>query len=377
VSVLEILVVDDDADYLKGLEEALPDKIADKDVFWTYEPSFEGAVQMLSRRRFDLVIADVYLGDAPKGEIETGTVAVGEIISAIQSARFCPLVTFSSGSRPEEIVDSAFLRFVQKGSNVEDLIRTVDEVVATGIPQVARAIHDEIDQASSTYLWKFLVSEWERLSTLFNAHDGLFERLVKRRVAISLARLNPDGVELGDVEGAEYFLYPPISKTLKLGEILKHEESGDCFVILTPRCHLVLQPGATAPRADNVLLAKIVGSEGPLTGLDWPKKPEKKASFLRRQIGIPSEVGSPSGRYWFVPGFLDISEGFVDFMQVKSVPYADIATSYSRIAVLDTPYAESLQNLFVNFYAALGTPVLVVDRFSHLMPNDTRDEAST
>lgn len=379
MSVLEILVVDDDAEYLKGLEEALPDKISDLEVVWTYEPTFEGAVQILGRRRFDLTIADVYLGDAPKGEIETGTVAVVPIIEAIQSARFCPLVTFSSGSRPPEIVDSAFLRFVQKGSDVGELIATIESIVATGIPKAARAMHDEIDRASSAYLWKFLVDEWAGLQPQFEQHEGLLERLLRKRTSIALSRIGQDNEELSKIEGVEYYLYPPISgHALRLGDVLRDKSTGTIRVVLTPHCHLEIQPGDDLPRADYVVTAEAVPAKPLLDRLrpkngawtnPWNGNNEaENLDKLRRRVSVPAtQLTKPEGRLWFLPGFLEIPDSYVDFMRIVSIGYADIEGNFDRLATLDSPLAESLQASFSGFFASVGTPVLTTERYKHLM----------
>lgn len=379
MKVLEIMVVDDDIDYLTGLKDALPDEIDDRVIFWEYQESFEGAVALLSRRRFDLVIADVYLGDAPKGEIEPGPVAVEQIIQAIQSARFCPLITFSSGSRPEQIVDSAFLRFVQKGGEVEELTNTIREIVATGVPSVARAIHNEVDRASSIYLWKFLVKHWDSLQPLFAEHQGLLECVLRRRTSIALSRIGQDGEELPNIEGAEYYLYPPISaSSLRLGDVILHKQSGDLRIVLTPHCHLERQPGDAEPRADFVLTAQAVKAKPLLDRLKqkngewispWTGNTEsEKIDKLRRRIGVPAtQLTKPEGRLWFLPGFLEIPDSYVDFMQLSSIPSREVSTEFERVATLDSPFAESLQACFSGFFSSVGTPVIAIDRYLHLM----------
>lgn len=366
MSILEVLVVDDDPEYLHGLKDALPESIADYEVFWDYASSFDEAVKLLGRRRFDLVVADIYLGDAPKALVETGQVEVNKIVGALQNTRFCPMIAFSSGSRPDELVESPFVRFVQKGSDFDKLLETIEELIATGIPKIARTLHDEIDKASSTYLWEFLVNQWASLQPSFTAHDGLFERIVRRRASVALSRLDDKGVEIDNTEGGEYYLYPPITPFYRLGEILQSNATKNLYILLTPHCHLVIQPGKNEPKADYVLLAKIVAAQSVLERITWPAQDEKKAETLRKQLGIPSGAGVPKGRYWFIPGFLEIEDGYVDFMQIMSEPFGGLADGYKRIAVLDSPFAESLQSLFTIFYASLGTPVLETSRFDHL-----------
>lgn len=90
----------------------------------------------------------------------------------------------------------------------------------------------------------------------------MLERLVRRRAAIQIGRLNISAEELAEieyVEGAEFYIWPTISgDELRLGELLQHKQSKEYRVVLTPHCHLTIQPGDTSPRADYVLTVKTV-----------------------------------------------------------------------------------------------------------------------
>jgi hypothetical protein len=100
----------------------------------------------------------------------------------------------------------------------------------------------------------------------------------------------------------------------------------------------------------------------------WRGNHEEKLDTLRRRIQCPAQdLGIPAGRYCFLPRFLDIPNLYCDLLQVESLSYKDIRDNFKRIATLDVPYAEAVQNCFTRFYATVGLPVLNKKNFSDMM----------
>ena len=97
------------------------------------------------------------------------------------------------------------------------------------------------------------------------------------------------------------------------------------------------------------------------------RESKRLAEKVRRRINSPADLmGSPDGRYWFLPGFLDIPDLYCDLLQLESVPFASLRDDHDRLAVLDTPFAEALQSCFTRFYSSVGLPSLNPARFGHL-----------
>lgn len=252
------------------------------------------------------------------------------------------------------------------------------ELLATGIPGIARRLHDELDCASGSYLWDFLEGNWKRLHENGLAEPSVLERLVRRRAAMQIGRLDPvadDPAEVETVEGVEYYIHPPVSDELRLGEILRHKADGSFRVVLTPHCHLAIQPGADSPRAEYVLTARTVTATDILNV--FPPQggtEEKKLRSLARYTQSPADLGKPRGRYWFLPHFLDMPDLFCDFLQLESIPYEEIRDQHERFAVLDTPFAEALQSCFTRFYSAVGLPSLSLTAIRSLHDNVRQEE---
>ena len=291
-------------------------------------------------------------------------------MSEIRGYRFSPILLFTDGVFPPEYKEGPFTRLADKSPGNDEIEEKLGELIATGVPDLASRLHDELDRSSGSYLWEFLERNWPSLSEAGLTQPAVLDRLVRRRAATQLGRLDPDvegATELINVEGAEFYLHPPVSDEFRLGEVIV--DSADHYrVVLTPHCHLTVQPGAAVPRADYVLTVRTTAArdlfaDDPVTG----NTDAKLREALRKRIQSPAAFGKPPGRYWFLPGFLMMPHLYVDLLQLERVEYERLKDDYTRFAVLDIPFAEALQSCFVRFYSAVGLPVLQPDRFRDLL----------
>lgn len=82
-------------------------------------------------------------------------------------------------------------------------------------------------------------------------------------------------------------------------------------------------------------------------------------------------MGKPTGRHWFLPGFLELPNLFCDFLQVQSISLDMIGKDFDRMATLASPFAEALQACFGTFFGAVGIPVVNSERFKELIEQTT------
>ena len=260
-----------------------------------------------------------------------------------------------------------------KSTGNEDILDKMKELIDTGIPEIARKLHDELDRAAGSYLWGFLEENWDDLRDGFSTPD-ILERLVRRRASIQIGRLDPGAflpTEVERIEGIEFYIYPSVSgEEIRLGQILQHKNEKDYSVVLTPHCHLTVQKGKRRTNAEYVLVARTVPAQG-LLKKHPPKGStnDKKLNDLASKMQSPARhLGRPDGRYWFLPRFLNMPDLYCDFLRIESLSFVTIESEYERFAVLDTPFAEALQSCFSRFYSAVGLPSLQISKFQHLIP---------
>lgn len=381
---LYALLMDDSPEDLRQLEELLPKAIAGYNIHWDACGNFDEALERLGVRRYDIVATDIYADRSNQARLKQDDRA-REIIDSIRGKQFCPIVAFTNASRPEGLEEGPFIKFADKSGDASDIVKKAEELIQTGLPAVARRIHNELSALTGSYLWGFLETNWQQLNQEKALEASLLERLVRRRAAIQISRLQSGAenlLEIENIEGLEFYIYPSISGgDFRLGEVMRIKEDfwekdkagqfqTPFRIVLTPHCHLTTQPNDPSPRASYVLTVRTVDA-GKLLAEEKKKAIRDartdKNELVRRVTQSPADLGRPAGRYWFVPGFLEIPDLYCDFLQLESLSYADMQNQYERIAVLDTPFAEALQSCFLRFYSAIGLPNLGPDRFQHLI----------
>jgi len=369
MTILNVLIVDDDPESLRLLVESLPAEIEGATIRWEQCGEFDDALQRIAERRFDVVVSDIYRNR--EGEVKepaTGDTQGVDVLGDIRERRFCPVLLFTDGTWPTEPPEGPFLKYADKTPGNSQILEKLGELILTGVPELAHRLHDELDRTSGSYLWDFLDSNWSELESGGLTQPDVLDRLIHRRASVQLGRLDDSGEgysERPHVEGAEFYLRPRISTELRLGQVLEHD--GEYRVVLTPHCHLTVQPGQSDPRADFVLTVRTVGATALFEQVPLQGSTEaKRLDDLRRRIQSPTDFGQPKGRYWFLPGFLTMPHLYVDFLQLESLPIKSALNGWESFAVLDIPFAEALQSSFVRFYSAVGLPILDPSRFADL-----------
>lgn len=381
VKKLQVLLVEDEPDDLRLFERDFPNVFSECQIDVNIHPcgDFDEALALTANPlyRYDLIISDTY-----KGPFADRDAQVLKMIKIYRDNRFCPLVVYSSGTKPADLKETVFVVWADKGKS-RDIERAIKQILGTNIPQLARKLQDELDRSAGSYLWGFLEDNWKYLQN-HSSIDGL-ERLIRRRASIQLSKLESDCTEIKHITAADYYIMPPISKHYRLGQVLQHEKNKIIYVLLTPHCHLMVQEGQTKPRADHLLIVPTLTfdeiikhaytkqTEGGQSQFQYPwgSKQEKIPEKLSKHIKSPPDLGSPNGRYWFLPGFMTIPDSYCDFMKTQSVPLAEVITDYNSLAVLDTPFAEALQSCFTLFYSSVGIPNLNPSHFMHLTQSGT------
>ena len=359
---LLVLLVEDDPDalgqYVRDLPAVFKSRNIDVDIHPCdkFETAFAKATNPLLR--YDLIISDTYRGDPRKQDA-----AVRQMIDTYRGTRFCPLVIYSSGAKPTDVTESAFVVWADKGIS-RDIERAINQLLDTNVPQLARKLHDDLERTAGSYLWRFLEERWSQLNQPSQLDAKVLERMIRRRAAIQIGDIDPDSQMSGVPErhAPEYYIYPALDQQhYNLGDVLRSKkDTSNWHVLLTPHCHLLKQPGQKIPRADHVLLVKAIEARqvlGKKLENARTQEREKKTKKLGTWARSPAQTGrKPEGRHWYLPSFLDIPHLFCDFLQVESVPYETLADNFDRIATLIPPYAEALQSCFSGFYASVGVP---------------------
>jgi hypothetical protein len=373
---LNILLVEDDPGDMKSYCRDFPDVFEASGIQATIHPAktFSMAYKLIeqSHIRFDLILSDTFRGNRRNRDA-----AVIAMVNKYRGGRFCPLIVFSASAKPDNLEIGAFVMWADKSvkAGIESAIK---KMVATGIPQLARRLHDELDRTAGGFLWQFLEVNWDKLWPDGKPDVNVLERLVRRRAALQLSEItgNTGAPEpVASIAGLEYYTYPPLHRGgFRLGHIIKNNTSvTDIRVVITPHCHLTIQQAQTEPRAKHVLTVKTTGANVVLGAekltnaktLDETKRDKKLKTWATPPSGEP--VGLPEGRFWFLPAFLEIPHSYVDFQQMESLLYSDLISNFTPLATLTPPFAESLQSCFLAYYAGVGIPNIRPESIRNLL----------
>lgn len=325
--------------------------------------NFEEAYRLIKSThiRYDLILSDTFRGDQRNRDA-----AVIGMVENYRSGRFCPLIVFSASAKPDALNVGVFVAWADKSVS-GDIESAIKKILATGIPQLARKLHDELDKVAGGFLWEFLEKNWAQLWPGGSPEAMVVERLVRRRAALQLSEITENAgapEPIASVAGLEYYTYPPVHRgRFRLGHIIKNKAlATDIRLVITPHCHLTIQKDQLEPRAKHVLTVKtntastVLGAEKITNakGLEETKRDKKLKAWATPPSGEP--VGLPEGRFWFLPAFLEIPHSYADFQQLESLSYAELEANFAPLATLTPPFAESLQSCFLAYYAGVGIP---------------------
>src|SRR5258708_1731898 len=138
--LLQVLLMEDEPVDLKAYKESIPVVFHQNHIDVTLHlcERFEEALELADNPllRYDMIISDTYKGPTNNADAE-----VLKLVAAYRGSRFCPLVIYSSGVKPADLKESPFVVWADKAKGGDDIGRAITEVLKTGVPQIARKLH--------------------------------------------------------------------------------------------------------------------------------------------------------------------------------------------------------------------------------------------
>lgn len=361
-----ILVIEDDPtvrrqvlEFLKGAE------YSNRPVDLKEVEDLAQGLTLIHERKADLVILDVYKGKAEAGGEKTGI----EVLESIRKSGFVPVILYTA--LPEELEDrkNAFTRLVGKeAGGLNRLKDEIDDLFRIRIPQLARAIISHLDKTLASYMWGFVLSNWDTFESIVDRPE--FVRLVVQRLAHTFAREGieaivaevygtaPETLDPGKAHPAEFYVKPSLVAHLLLGDIRVRDtqEGKEFLVVLWPSCDMVTSHGRSA-KTNCVLCARAFPFAKEDEVREWRESPStvKKKDAVKNTMQNRRKK-SPD-RFHYLPGVWDIPHLIVDFQRLE---YLDISVAEALpcLASLASPFSEALGSRFTRYLGRPGTPDL-------------------
>lgn len=361
---LKILYIEDDKDNRDELIDLLTDyEVNDCKITIDGEESFERAIQKLNENKYHLVILDLFEGRA----IDEGKKAGLKTLDDIKGSIFIPIIFYSGNTAVVKDLRSQVIGIATKGEGgVEELQAELQRLTANKLPFITENVLDFINRQFRLYFWSLIQEERSKFTPENNDHSLGY--LLLRNISDSLTRkniykiLDDQSINNDKIHPMEFYIYPRIGDIeYENGEIVVNNETNDVYIILTPSCDFILRYDKKKDchyrKANNILLAKAE----PLTITQEYSQYQSKflqqnnAKDERSRLSKVIEC-SKSDRYFFLPGTPFIENRVVDFQDNMVVTYENLTSQFTRLAKLDSPFAQSMTASFIRYYNRIGFP---------------------
>jgi hypothetical protein len=353
------LVVDDrQGDDVKQLLESSRAVGPDDEIEALVVTNFDEAISQIHRQECDFIVLDLKddTGTLPDEESLRGK----DVFDAIKRSKFAPVIFYTAFPNRVDVPETAFVKIVER-SDVDRLEAALKEIFGTRMMQLSRGL----DEQKRSFMWDFVDTEWKKIEVDENYREELAHMLA-RRIASGLRMETIKSLAAKEeldalAHPAEVYIYPPIeSAILQMGDIV--ECGGVYHIVLTPTCDFVPRPNkGNKCNADYALLAKCVEAKHSDIGQKVREELKSKGieELSKNTLTMVTDfVLSKDTRYYFLPAVLDGLPHLVVDLQQLSVAETHVASSCTRVATLDSPYAEHVTQRFSHYVGRVGTPDL-------------------
>ena len=320
----------------------------------------------------DIVILDLLLGGT---SLEDGKPEGLKTRNFIWDQHFCPIVVFSA--LPEIYNDEnephPFVKTVQKESGSEQKVLEALNELQPQIDALKEA-ERHIRHSFSCAMRDVAPYAFEVLNDSEQRND-IIKRSGRRRLAAQMDEISTDGTKLA---GLEQYLYPPICKDIRLGDILKQEggknEDPAAFrVVLTPSCDLV-SSGGRSSKVRDVLVARCHSIHDGLQLTSWGT-----IGISRLRERLPGTLAQ--GYFETIvpfPGLKNLIPPMVaNLRDLELISIEKINTTFPRIASLDSPFRELIAWAYLQTAGRPGLPDRDIDAWRNEIITNVENERSS
>lgn len=354
------LIVDDDEEILEMLKETFESEgfLEGSIISCVTAKNFKEALVLVENSSFDLLVLD--LQDDTDDDAGSDSYGGEKILSSLKQHQFTPVVFHTGYAEKIKELEGRFVRVVRKGAH-EDLSAAIKYSFDTKLPSLIKYIREE----QRKYLWEHVESG--EISPDDLSEEGEVAYLLARRLASSMSSssirkfFNPEHDPSSEkIHPVEYYIYPPVSYRIGLGDIFVDIAAGEYYLAVNPACDFA------QGKVDNVLLVRCALLKDipefstirelvvQKTAISNVKRGELKGIIAdnRKLSGMQPE------RYKFLPGTSFIPHLVADFQILSPVRLDELGTPgrYNRVATVDSPFAEAIQAKFARYYGRFGVP---------------------
>lgn len=316
--------------------------------------TFDNAIEKINSKPYHIIILDIYKGNPINGGEQLGL----QILEQIQSKCFIPVIFYSGNTKDVQDLKSQIVGVVTKGDDgFNGLKLEIERLIKFNLPFIKENIHACLEEELKNYFWEIIHNQRDKFRPGIN--DFSLGYLMLRKFSSSLSQdkiseiLGDNSLNKEKVHPMQFYIYPTNLGEYECGEILQKDQ--EVFVILTPSCDFISGKNRSR-KVSDVLLAKTKLLSETKEYEKYQSKKDGKDEKGNEKGNLISLIESRKGdRYFFLPQTPFIENRIIDFQSKEMVKYDDLKT-YTRVAKLDSPYAESMVSSFIRYYNRIGYP---------------------
>ena len=382
--MIQVLIIDDEPDAIEELREDIKETDLNANCAFC---DFADAEVRIADSPPDVVVLDLLQSGGAAQDSRPGL----ETRDFIWKHHFCPIIVHSAepGHHDESSKEHPFVKSIRKG---RDSTERVIQALREFDPQV-QALKKAKQEIESSFGSSFSQAMRDVAPQVFDETDeeakqDRIDAIIRagiRRLAVLMDGQSDDGI----LAPWEMYLCPPISRHIRLGDLIKRVGSvesetaapnkpSDFFLVLTPSCDLVAEEGRNAKVGKSLVAQCETTKQGldrtSLNGL--PKKENKARDRIRRSL---LTAGHLDGIIPF-PSYRDrIPTMTADLRNLHLVPIKDIGTDkeYERVASVDSPFRELISWAYMQIACRMGLPERSYDAWSREILRDSRSAAES
>lgn len=361
---MRILFLDNEEDLLAVFPDDLSARLEEHGLkaLVDSKANIADALETLREKRYHLAIVDLRF---------PGTQSGNEVIAEILERHVMPVIVYSGF---EEDLKPRFeehaLIYVVPDKKIEHVVEKIAEWEKRRIFDFFSEegiLASGLQKTLALTMWEHVSRYWDYLPT----EDQETLTAVASRIAstILLDLLVHGGERAGEtpIHHGEIYIFSTPREYLSVGDILRTGDGN--HVVLTPACDLIPREDNSA-KAQEVLLAeceelaKFAERHQPLrdqieimkTGT--PARKSKATERIERMMRQAWQ--NDDGRLFFLPPFGDLPGYVVDFLRLRTLPYASPEQREtlvkSRVVSLNREMAGELATRFSRYMLRLGQP---------------------
>lgn len=338
-----ILIIDDQEEAIESAKNEIENGFSDNPFKFNILTSkdFDEGYEIIRQGKADLVVLDVRRD-------KTDTVAEDEtlgrrIFDEVKEHSFIPVIFWTAlPSSVDDQKSKPFITILQK-DELERLPECIKEIISSGVIDTLKGIKNFVSDILRQHMWEQLVPYWDEYANS-GSGDVIAQTLLSRVTRALESEMS------GNISShpSRRYVYPPVSDGRTSGDIVKDQESGDLWVILTPACDFANS------KFEYILVAKAGLLSDHPKYIKWINNNKSKSSWGELSQNV---LSATQGRYCFLPAFRDLPDSVIDFENIKSITPEEL-NEMEAVASLSSPFVEALLVQHSHFRGRVGTPDL-------------------